>query len=42
MNVVLSLMGEISELLKKSFLGLLYLFCCLLKQCPESTRMPHY
>ena len=42
MNVVLSLMGEINELLKNSFLYLLHLFCCLLKQCPKSTHMPHY
>jgi len=28
--------------LKNSFVDLLHLFCCLLKQCPESNRMPHY
>ena len=31
---------EINELLKNSVLDLLCLFCCLLKQCPESTPCP--
>jgi len=28
--------------LKNSVLDLLHLFCCLLRQCPQSTPMPHH
>jgi len=32
----------ITELLKNSILDLLHLFCCLHRQCPESTPIPHH